>query len=103
MKKRNRMMLGILLVVLSLSVTPKAAFAENKAVTRIEVKNGDEFENAINTVNGASEGEYIISLTGDVEIIGASIQSKCPVTILGNGHTLTVQSSIYTISRLKYR
>ena len=95
MKKRNRMMLGILLVVLSLSVTPKAAFAENKAVTRIEVKNGDEFENAINTVNGASEGEYIISLTGDVEIIGASIQSKCPVTILGNGHTLTVQSSIY--------
>lgn len=95
MKKRYRMMLGILLVVLSLSVTPKAAFAENKAVTRIEVKNGDEFENAINTVNGASEGEYIISLTGDVEIIGASIQSKCPVTILGNGHTLTVQVSIH--------
>lgn len=90
MKKRNRMMLGILLVVLSLSVTPKAAFAENKAVTEIEVKNETEFEKAINTVNGASEGEYIISLTGDMEIIGASIQSPCPVTILGNGHTLTV-------------
>ena len=94
MKKRYRMMLGILLVVLSLSVTPKAAFAENKAVTRIEVKNGEEFENAINTVNGASEGEYIISLNDNIEIRGATIQSPCPVTILGNGHTLTVRGSI---------
>lgn len=94
MKKLNRMMLGILLVVLSLSVTPKAAFAENKAVTRIEVKNGEEFENAINTVNGASEGEYIISLNDNIEIRGATIQSPCPVTILGNGHTLTVRGSI---------
>lgn len=95
MKKRYRMMLGILLVVLSLSVTPKAAFAENKAVARIEVKNGEEFENAINTVNGASEGEYIISLNDNIEIRGATIQSRCPVTILGNGHTLTVQVSIH--------
>lgn len=99
MKKRNRMMLGILLVVLSLSVTPKAAFAENKTATKteIEVKNGEEFENAINTVNSASasEGEYVISLTGNVEINGATIQSPCPVTILGNGHTLTVQVSIH--------
>ena len=95
MKKRYRMMLGILLVVLSLSVTPKAAFAENKAVTEIEVKNGEEFENAINTVNGASEGEYIISLNDNIEIRGATIQSPCPVTILGNGHTLTVQVSIH--------
>ena len=92
MKKRYRMMLGILLVVLSLSVTPKAAFAENKAVTEIEVKNKAEFDKAISTVNSASkgEGEYIISLTGDMEIGGATIQSQCPVTLLGNGHTLTV-------------
>lgn len=95
MKKRYRMMLGILLVVLSLSVTPKAAFAENKTVTRIEVGNTAEFEKAISTVNSASEGEYIISLTGNVEIKGATIQSPCPVTILGNGHTLTVQVSIH--------
>lgn len=95
MKKRNRMMLGILLVVLSLSVTPKAAFAENKTVTRIEVGNEAEFDKAISTVNSASEGEYVISLTGNVEIGGATIQSKCPVTLLGNGHTLTVQVSIH--------
>ncbi len=95
MKKISRVMLGILMVVLSLSVTPKAAFAENKTATVIEVKNGEEFENAINTVNSASEGEYVISLTDNVEIGGASIQSKCPVTILGNGHTLTVQVSIH--------
>ena len=109
MKKRNRMMLGILLVVLSLSVTPKAAFAENKTATKteIEVKNGEEFENAINTVNSASasEGEYVISLTGNVEINGASIQSPCPVTILGNGHTLTVAqyASIHVAEGAKVR
>ena len=95
MKKISRVVLGILMVVLSLTVTPKAAFAENKTVTEIEVKNGEEFENAINTVNGASEGEYIISLNDNIEIRGATIQSRCPVTILGNGHTLTVQVSIH--------
>lgn len=95
MKKRYRMMLGILLVVLSLSVTPKAAFAENKTATVIEAGNEKAFDDAINTVNNASEGEYVISLTGNVEISGATIQSKCPVTLLGNGHTLTVQVSIH--------
>lgn len=72
-KKISQMVLGLLLVVLSLSVTPKAAFAENKTVTVIEVENGEEFKNAIKTVNNASEGEYVISLTDDVEIGGASI------------------------------
>ena len=95
MKKISQMVLGLLLVVLSLSVTPKAAFAENKAVTEIEVKNGEEFENAISTVNSASEGEYVISLTDDMDISGVSIQSPCSVTILGNGHILKVQGSIH--------
>lgn len=95
MKKISRVVLGILMVVLSLSVTPKAAFAENEKVTRIEVGNETEFAKAISTVNSASEGEYVISLTGNVEISGATIQSRCPVTLLGNGHTLTVQVSIH--------
>lgn len=90
MKKISQMVLGLLLVVLSLTVTPKAAFAENKTVTVIEVENGEEFKNAIKTVNSASEGEYVISLTDDMDIGGASIQSQCPVTLLGNGHTLTI-------------
>lgn len=90
MKKISQMVLGLLLVVLSLSVTPKAAFAENKTATVIEVGNKTEFDNAISKVNSASEGEYIISLTDDMDINGASIQSQCPVTLLGNGHTLTV-------------
>lgn len=104
-KKPNRMMLGILLVVLSLSVTPKAAFAENKTATVIEVENETEFEKAISTVNNASEGEYVISLTGNVEISGATIQSRCPVTILGNGHTLTVAryASIHVAEGAKVR
>lgn len=97
MKKISRVMLGILMVVLSLTVTPKAAFAENKTVTVIEVGNKADFDNAISTVNGASEGEYVIKLTGDVEIGGTSIRSKRPVTvtILGNKHILTVQGSIH--------
>ena len=71
MKKISQMVLGILLVVLSLSVTPKAAFAEHKTVTKIEVGNKTAFDDAISKVNSASEGEYVISLTGDVEISGA--------------------------------
>ena len=90
MKKISRVMLGILMVVLSLSVTPKAAFAENKTVTVIKVGNEKAFDDAISTVNRASEGEYVISLTDNVEIGDTSIRSKRPVTLLGNGHTLTV-------------
>lgn len=90
MKKISRVVLEILMVVLSLSVTPKAAFAENKTVTVIEVGNVEKFKNAINTVNSASEGEYVISLTDNVEIGDTTIRSKRPVTLLGNGHTLTV-------------
>lgn len=90
MKKISRVVLGILLVVLSLTVTPKAAFAENKTVTVIKVGNEKAFDDAISTVNRASEGEYVISLTDNVEISDTSIQSQCPVTLLGNGHTLTV-------------
>lgn len=105
MKKRNRMMLGILLVVLSLSVTPKAAFAENKTVTVIEAGNETEFEKAISTVNSASKGEYVISLTGNVEIRDTSIDSQRPVTILGNGYTLTIAryASIHVAEGAKVR
>lgn len=90
MKKISRVVLGILMVVLSLTVTPKAALAENKTVTVIKVGNEKAFDDAISTVNSASEGEYVISLTDNVEIGDTSIQSQCPVTLLGNGHTLTV-------------
>ena len=95
MKKISRVVLGILMVVLSLSVTPKAALAENKTITVIEVGNKTAFDDAISTVNRASEGEYVISLTDNVEIGDTPIRSKRPVTLLGNGHTLTVQGSIH--------
>ena len=107
MKKISRVVLGILMVVLSLTVTPKAAFAENKTVKVIEVGDKTAFDKAISTVNNASasEGEYVISLTDDMDIGGASIQSKCPVTILGNGHTLTVAqyASIHVAEGAKVR
>ena len=90
MKKISRVVLGILMVVLSLSVTPKAALAENETVKVFEVGNKTAFNDAISKVNSASEGEYVISLTDNMEIGDTSIQSQCPVTLLGNGHTLTV-------------
>ena len=61
----------------------------------IEVGNKADFDNAINTVNSASKGEYVISITDDMDISGAYIQSPCPVTILGNGNILTVRGSIH--------
>lgn len=105
MKKISRVVLGILMVVLSLTVTPKAAFAENKTVTVIKVGNEKAFDDAISTVNSASEGEYIISLTHDMDIGDTTIQSPCPVTILGNGHTLTVAryASIHVAEGAKVR
>lgn len=95
MKKISRVVLGILMVVLSLSVTPKAALAENETVKVIEVGNEKAFDDAISTVNSVSEGEYVISLTDDVKIGDTRIRSKRPVTLLGNKHILTVQGSIH--------
>ena len=105
MKKISRVVLGILMVVLSLSATPKAAFAENKTVTVIKVGNEKAFDDAISTVNSASEGEYVISLTDNVEIGDTPIRSKRPVTLLGNGHTLTVAqyASIHVAERAQVK
>ena len=55
----------------------------------IEVASSADLEAAEDTVNAATSGEYVIKLTKDIE--GAiSISGSCPVTILGDGHTLTI-------------
>lgn len=70
-------------------VMPISAFAATP--TTIEVGNGSEFDNAIATVNAATSGEYIIELTDDIQTGGASFSSSQPVSIVGNGHTLTLK------------
>lgn len=76
-------------------VMPISAFAATP--TTIEVSNSSEFDNAVATVNAATSGEYIIELTDDIQTGGASFSSSQPVSIVGNGHTMTLgqYSSIF--------
>ena len=69
-------------------VMPISAFAATP--TTIEIGNSSEFDNAVATVNSASSGEYIIELTDDIQTGGASFSSSQPVSIVGNGHTITL-------------
>lgn len=70
-------------------VMPISAFAATP--TTIEAGNSSEFDNAVATVNGATSGEYIIELTDDIQTGGASFSSSQPVSIVGNGHTITLK------------
>ena len=73
---------------------PISAFAATP--TTIEAGNSSEFKKAVATVNAATSGEYIIKLTDDFQTGGASFSSSQPVSIVGNGHTITFGgSSIY--------
>lgn len=76
-------------------VMPISAFAATP--TTIEAGNSSEFDNAVATVNAATSGEYIIELTDDIQTGGASFSSSQPVSIVGNGHTMTLgqYSSIF--------
>ena len=67
---------------------PISAFAATP--TTIEASNSREFDNAVATVNAATSGEYIIELTDDIQTGGASFSSSQPVSIVGNGHTMTL-------------
>ena len=69
-------------------VMPISAFAATP--TTIEVGNSSELDNAVATVNDASSGEYIIELTDNIQTGGASFSSSQPVSIVGNGHTITL-------------
>lgn len=69
-------------------VMPISAFAATPTTT--EVSNSSEFDNAVATVNAATSGEYIIELTDDIQTGGASFSSSQPVSIVGNGHTMTL-------------
>lgn len=70
-------------------VMPISAFAATP--TTIEAGNSSEFDNAVATVNAATSGEYIIELTDDIQTGGASFSSSQPVSIVGNGHTITLK------------
>ena len=67
---------------------PISAFAAMP--TTIKVGSSSEFDSAVATVNAAPSGEYVIELTDDIQTGGASFTSSRPVSIVGNGHTMTL-------------
>lgn len=86
MSKKCRVLTFIAAVTLYALTMPISAFA----ATTFEVGSGEQFKEAAGKVNAAAEGEYIIELTNDIQTGEVVFSSSCPVSIVGNGHTVTV-------------
>ncbi len=67
---------------------PTLAFATESNV--YEVGDSEQFDKAVADINGKTGGDYVIKLTHDIESNGASFSSDRTITILGNGHTITL-------------
>lgn len=94
MSKKRRVLTFVAALAFYALAMPISAFAATP--TTIEAGNSSEFNKAVATVNAATSGEYIIKLTDDFQTGGASFSSSQPVSIVGNGHTITFGgSSIY--------
>ena len=89
MSKIRRALTFVAALTLYALVVPTPAFAATP--TTIEVGNSSEFDSAVATVNAATSGEYVIGLTDDIQTGGASFSSSQPVSIVGNGHTITLE------------
>ncbi len=89
MSKIRRELALVAALALYVLVMPVSALAATP--TTIEVGNSSEFDSAVATVNAATSGEYIIGLTDDIQTGGASFSSSQPVSIVGNGHTITLK------------
>ena len=86
MSKKRRVLTFIAALTLYALTMPISAFA----ATTFEVGSGEQFKEAAHTVNTATSGEYIIKLTNDIQTGEVVFSSSCPVSIVGNGHTVTV-------------
>ncbi len=87
-KKHIRMLFLFTALAICVMIAPQAAFAAEQ--TTIEVGNSSEFNDAVSIANAATSGEYVIRLTDNFNSNGASFTSTRPITILGNGHTITI-------------
>lgn len=88
MSKKRRVLTFVAALALYALTMPISAFAATP--TTIKAGNSSEFDKAAATVNAATSGEYIIKLTDDFQTGGASFSSSQPVSIVGNGHTMTL-------------
>lgn len=88
MSKKRRVLTFVAALALYALAMPISAFAATP--TTIKAGNSSEFDDAAAIVNDATSGEYIIELTDDIQIGGVSFSSSQPVSIVGNGHTMTL-------------
>lgn len=88
MSKKRRVLTFVAALALYALTMPISAFAATP--TTIKVGSSSEFDKAVATVNAAPSGEYVIELTDDIQTGGASFTSSRPVSIVGNGHTMTL-------------
>ena len=88
MSKKRRVLTFVAALALYALTMPISAFAATP--TTIKAGNSSEFDKAAATVNAATSGEYIIELTDDIQTGGVSFSSSQPVSIVGNGHTMTL-------------
>ena len=88
MSKKRRVLTFVAALALYALVMPISAFAATP--TTIKVGSSNEFDDAAAIVNDATSGEYIIELTDDIQTGGVSFSSSQPVSIVGNGHTMTL-------------
>ena len=88
MSKKRRVLTFVAALALYALAMPISAFAATP--TTIKAGNSSEFDDAAAIVNDATSGEYIIELTDDIQTGGVSFSSSQPVSIVGNGHTMTL-------------
>ena len=88
MSKKRRVLTFVAALALYALAMPISVFAATP--TTIKVGNSSEFDDAAAIVNDATSGEYIIELTDDIQTGGVSFSSSQPVSIVGNGHTMTL-------------
>ena len=88
MSKKRKVLIFVAALALYALAMPISAFAATP--TTIKVGSSSEFDGAVATVNAAPSGEYVIELTDDIQTGGASFTSSRPVSIVGNGHTMTL-------------
>lgn len=88
MSKKRRVLAFVAALALYALTMPISAFAATP--TTIKVGSSSEFKKAAAIVNDATSGEYIIELTDDIQTGGVSFSSSQLVSIVGNGHTMTL-------------
>ena len=88
---KHRLLCCLLAVIMAAALFPVAALAE--ADKTFEVSTQEDFLKAVEEINAADTGSFLIRLQADITFEAAETKlvfKKNTVTILGEGHTLTM-------------